>query len=174
MGDEGSVRRSPGAARPARSGAGSSRERGGRAGRRWGTQWRGERAAGRAGPGRPGTERGRRRGCGRRDGSRGWLVTQGLEKETRNTQTSPAHPHAHTLAHSHAVIAFISFKIMGSNCGNLGKKNLTLDLEERTEGRGSVWGREKKNHAIPTFPGGSPSPSRRREWVSQELPVGHL
>lgn len=68
------------------------------------------------------------------------------------------------------MIALISLKIMGSNCGNLRKKNKIQLLIWKREGRGEAQYRGKENHASPTFPGGSLSRSWWRTWVSPGAP----
>lgn len=89
----------------------------------------------------------------------------------------PDHPRAHERRHSRSLTCsdsahFSQHKGFKLRQLKKKKKNPTLDLEERREGRGSVSGRGKSCH--PTFPGGSSSRSWWRARASPGAPDGRL
>lgn len=105
---------------------------------------RGERAAERAGPPRCRIEPGRaarQRAEGREPPPAGYAGGLGRRLGTPS-------PHTRTLAYSHTMLALISLKIMGSNCGNLRKKN-TNSRSGREEGGERLCVAERKIMPVP-------------------------
>lgn len=157
-------------------GAGESPGTRGASGARAGER-RGERAAERAGPGRCRSERARAARLGARGPEprlAGYAGGVGGLGRRLGTPRPPPHTRTHTgtLAYSRTMIALISLKIMGSNCGNL-KKEFQL-LIWRGRGWGEAVCRGEKIRASSIFLVGSRIDPGGRRGFLQDLLLGHL